>query len=107
MRERAAYLLSEFLAWGLVPLAVIREEAPLGVGSLQWLIECDFQEHYFTLYEDVPETHRELARIALFDYVANNRPVRRRAEDARPSSERFIALALTLRQHRLNAGGRP
>ena len=71
-RERAAYLLSESLAWGLVPPTVIREEAPLGVGSLQWFIECDFQEHYFTLYEDAPETHRELVRIALFDYITNN-----------------------------------
>jgi uncharacterized repeat protein (TIGR03843 family) len=71
-RERAAYLLSESLRWGIVPLTVIREDAPLGVGSLQWFIECDFQEHYFTLFEDAPETHRELARIALFDYVANN-----------------------------------
>ena len=71
-RERAAYLLSESLAWGFVPTTVIREDAPLGVGSLQWFIECDFGEHYFTLYEDAPETHHELARIALFDYVANN-----------------------------------
>ena len=71
-RERAAYLLSESLAWGLVPPTVIREEAPLGVGSLQWFIECDFSEHYFTLYEDAPEVHRDLARIALFDYIANN-----------------------------------
>ena len=44
----------------------------MGVGSLQWFIECDFQEHYFTLFADAPETHRELARIALFDYVTNN-----------------------------------
>lgn len=71
-RERAAYLLSESLGWGLVPPTVIREEAPLGVGSLQWFIECDFREHYFTLHADAPETHRELSRIALFDYVANN-----------------------------------
>jgi uncharacterized repeat protein (TIGR03843 family) len=71
-RERAAYLLSEALGWGFVPLTVIREEAPLGIGSLQWFIESDFQEHYFTLYGDAPETRRELARIALFDYVANN-----------------------------------
>lgn len=71
-RERAAYLLSESLEWGLVPPTVIREHAPLGIGSLQWFIECDFQEHYFTLYEDAPETHRDLARIALFDCVANN-----------------------------------
>jgi uncharacterized repeat protein (TIGR03843 family) len=71
-RERAAYVLSESLEWGLVPTTVIREEAPLGVGSLQWFIECDLQQHYFTLYADAPETHRELAQIALFDYVANN-----------------------------------
>ena len=71
-RERAAYLLSESLAWGLVPPTVIREEAPLGVGSLQWFIECDFREHYFTLFAEAPETHPELARIALFDYITNN-----------------------------------
>ena len=55
-RERAAYLLSESLGWGFVPPTVIREDAPLGVGSLQWFVVCDFQQHYFTL----------------FDYVANN-----------------------------------
>jgi uncharacterized repeat protein (TIGR03843 family) len=71
-RERAAYLLSESLGWGIVPPTVIRKEVPLGVGSLQWFIECDFQEHYFTLYADAPETHHDLARIALFDYIANN-----------------------------------
>jgi uncharacterized repeat protein (TIGR03843 family) len=71
-RERAAYLLSESLGGGFVPTTVIREEAPLGVGSLQWFIDCDFSEHYFTLYADVPETRPDLARIALFDYVANN-----------------------------------
>jgi uncharacterized repeat protein (TIGR03843 family) len=71
-RERAAYLLSEALGWGLVPATVVRTDAPLGVGSLQWFIEGDQQEHYFTLYADAPETHAELARIALFDYVANN-----------------------------------
>jgi uncharacterized repeat protein (TIGR03843 family) len=71
-RERAAYLLSESLAWGLVPPTVIRGEAPLGIGSLQWFIEGDFREHYFTLYADSPETHRDLSQIALFDCVANN-----------------------------------
>ena len=44
----------------------------MGVGSLQWFIECDFQEHYFTLLEDAAETHSELARIALFYCDANN-----------------------------------
>jgi uncharacterized repeat protein (TIGR03843 family) len=71
-RERAAYLLSEHLAWEIVPRTVIREDSPLGVGSLQWFVECDFREHYFTLYADSPETHRVLSRIALFDCIANN-----------------------------------
>jgi uncharacterized repeat protein (TIGR03843 family) len=71
-RERAAYLLSEALGWGIVPPTVVRRDGPLGVGSLQWFIEGDLREHYFTLYADSPETHAELARIALFDYVANN-----------------------------------
>ena len=33
-RERAAYLLSEALGWGIVPPTVVRTDAPLGVGSL-------------------------------------------------------------------------
>ena len=70
-REQAAYLLSEHLGWGLVPRTVTRDDAPLGVGSLQWFIECDGREHYFTLYEDQPETHPVLAQIALFDCIAN------------------------------------
>ena len=71
-RERAAYLLSEELGWEMVPPTVIREDAPLGVGSLQWFIDCDFREHYFTLAAEDPYTHPDLARMALFDYVANN-----------------------------------
>jgi uncharacterized repeat protein (TIGR03843 family) len=71
-REYAAYLLSEYLEWGLVPPTVIRAEAPLGIGSLQWFVEYDFSEHYFTLYADAPETRPCLSKIALFDYIANN-----------------------------------
>ncbi|MCZ2404563.1 SCO1664 family protein [Paenarthrobacter sp. Z7-10] len=71
-RERAAYLLSERLSWGIVPATVIREDCPLGSGSLQWFVDSDVREHYFTLYADAPETHRALAQMALFDYIANN-----------------------------------
>lgn len=71
-RECAAYQLSEHLGWGIVPPTVARPEAPLGIGSLQLFVECDFREHYFTLYADAPETHPSLVQIALFDYVANN-----------------------------------
>lgn len=71
-RERAAYLLSDHLAWAIVPPTVIREDGPLGVGSLQWFIEGDQREHYFTLYADSPETHAVLAQIAVFDCITNN-----------------------------------
>lgn len=71
-RELAAYLLSDYLEWGLVPATVVRADAPLGIGSLQWFVECDFQEHYFTLHSGAPHSHAALARIALFDIVTNN-----------------------------------
>jgi uncharacterized repeat protein (TIGR03843 family) len=71
-RERAAYLLSESLGWGIVPPTVVREDGPFGVGSLQLFVEHDPHGHYFTLYDDAPETHALLRRIAVFDCVANN-----------------------------------
>lgn len=40
-RERAAYLLNAYLQWGLVPPTVIRDDFPLGVGSLQWFVPID------------------------------------------------------------------
>lgn len=70
-RERAAYLLSEHLGWGIVPPTVIRYDAPYGVGSLQWYIEGSEREHYFTLVDD-PDTHDALLRVAVFDCVTNN-----------------------------------
>lgn len=71
-RERAAYLLSDYLQWDIVPPTVIREDSPLGVGSLQWFVDGDVGEHYFTLYADSPETHPALSQMALFDCIANN-----------------------------------
>ena len=71
-RERAAYLLGEHLGWGLVPPTVIRTDAPLGIGSLQWFIDCDPSVHYFTLVRNEPGTHPALRRMALFDAVNNN-----------------------------------
>ncbi len=71
-RERAAYVLSDHLGWGLVPLTVVREDAPAGVGSLQLFVDGDHREHYFTLYEDRPDLHDAMRRLAVFDCVANN-----------------------------------
>jgi uncharacterized repeat protein (TIGR03843 family) len=70
-REIAAYELAEALGWDLVPTTVERADAPMGDGSLQWFVDADFEEHYFTLIED--DRHRDqLARVCLFDIVANN-----------------------------------
>lgn len=71
-REVAAYLVSEALGWHIVPTTVMREDGPLGVGSLQLFIDHDPAEHYFTLFGQRPETHDELRRLALFDLVINN-----------------------------------
>ncbi|HAM03787.1 MAG TPA: SCO1664 family protein [Acidimicrobiaceae bacterium] len=70
-REVAAYLLSEMLGWGVVPDTVVREDAPLGPGSVQHFVEADFSEHHFTLVEQ-EENHDRLRVICAFDVVANN-----------------------------------
>ena len=70
-RETAAWLLSEALGWGLVPPTVLRDDGPLGEGSVQLFVPADFEEHYFTLYES--EAHHDaLKAICAFDIVANS-----------------------------------
>jgi hypothetical protein len=70
-REVAAYVLSEALGWGLVPLTIERLDAPLGIGSLQLFVDEDGRSHYFTLREESRWTET-LHRMAVFDVVANN-----------------------------------
>ena len=70
-REVAAYELSRALGWDLVPITVLRDDGPLGSGSLQRFVPADFEQHYFTLYED-PARHDELRAICCFDLVGNN-----------------------------------
>lgn len=71
-RERAAYLLSESLGWGIVPTTVVRDDAPFGPGSLQWFVDHDPDRHYFALFEEEPATHDQLRTMAVFDLLANN-----------------------------------
>ena len=68
MRERLAYVVSECLDWGLVPLTVVRD-GPFGIGSMQLFIEARKGMHYFNLYLDHQDT---MMRIGLFDCVINN-----------------------------------
>ncbi len=69
-REIAAYLLSEALGWGLVPLTIARD-GPYGEGSFQLFVDADFEQHFFTLVEDTAH-HDRLRRMCVFDLLANN-----------------------------------
>jgi uncharacterized repeat protein (TIGR03843 family) len=70
-RERAAFVLSEHLGLGVVPPTVLRD-GPFGEGSVQWFVDADHSEHYFTIFEQWPALHDRLRDIALFDVLANN-----------------------------------
>jgi len=67
-REVAAYRVSEWLGWSLVPLTVARE-GPFGIGSLQLWVDADPEVTAFDLLADC---HPALPRIAAFDVVVNN-----------------------------------
>lgn len=70
-REYAAFLLSESLGLGIVPPTVLRE-GPVGEGSVQWFVDADHQQHYFTIYEQREDLHDALQAFAFFDVIANN-----------------------------------
>jgi uncharacterized repeat protein (TIGR03843 family) len=71
-RETAAYELSAWLGWDIVPETVLRTaNLPLGQGSLQRFVPFDADQHYFTLVEE--EARRPVLRtICAFDLVANS-----------------------------------
>jgi hypothetical protein len=68
LRERAAYLISEVLAWHLVPPTILRQ-GPQGYGSLQHYVEHEAEEHYLTFQGRYLD---QLQRITLFDVMINN-----------------------------------
>ncbi|MGC1418904.1 MAG: phosphatidylinositol kinase [Acidimicrobiales bacterium] len=70
-REVAAYELDVVLGTDLVPTTVARDDAPFGVGSLQWWVDDNLEDHYFTLREK-QEFSSWFAALAAFDVVANN-----------------------------------
>ncbi|MCH2411675.1 MAG: SCO1664 family protein [Acidimicrobiales bacterium] len=69
-REAAAWELARQLGWGLIPPTVVRD-GPLGEGSFQLYIPCDYDQHFFTLRDD-PDHVAALQRLAAFDLVANS-----------------------------------
>ncbi|MGH9020982.1 MAG: SCO1664 family protein [Acidimicrobiales bacterium] len=70
-REVAAYELDRALGTDLVPTTVGRDDLPFGPGSLQWWVEDNGEDHYFTL-RGRPEFATWFAQLAAFDVVANN-----------------------------------
>jgi Phosphatidylinositol 3- and 4-kinase len=67
-RELAAFLTSQELHWQIVPPTVVRD-GPHGLGSLQFFVEHDPDEHYFS-FDDSKVSY--LKRIAAFDVLVNN-----------------------------------
>lgn len=69
-REAAAYEVSQFLGWDLVPPTVYRvEHGPLGPGSLQLFFRHDPLVHFFNLPEmDKPK----MLHVCIFDCLVNN-----------------------------------
>jgi hypothetical protein len=67
-RELASFLTSQQLEWEIVPPTVVRE-GPHGIGSLQFFIDHNPDEHYFSFDESKAPY---LRRIAAFDYLVNN-----------------------------------
>jgi uncharacterized repeat protein (TIGR03843 family) len=68
-REVAAYLVSEYLGFRIVPFTTLRQDGPYGAGSLQQLIEYDPDYHYFSFSN---EDKQLLRPVALFDLLCNN-----------------------------------
>ena len=69
-REAAAFDLSEYFGWHLVPPTIVRD-GPLGDGSLQLFVPADFEQHYFTI-RDAGRHVAELQQLCVFDVVSNN-----------------------------------
>ena len=67
-RERAAYLLSEELALGLVPFTILRE-GPFGPGMVQQWIEIDEE---LDVVELAQSDHPKIRQMVLFDAIINN-----------------------------------
>ena len=70
-REVGAYELAAFLGWDVIPRTVLRD-GDYGIGSVQQFVDADFEQHYFTMLENRPETHEQLHALAALDIMANN-----------------------------------
>ncbi len=69
-RERAAFLVSDSLGWDVVPPTTLRD-GPHGLGSLQFFVEHDPENHYFA-FEEEQVLKPQLRKIVLLDHIINN-----------------------------------
>lgn len=69
-REVACYELAKAIGWDLVPPTVM-VDGPIGPGSLQLFIPCNFEEHYLTI-KDEPQFLAAFQQLTAFDIVANS-----------------------------------
>ncbi len=67
-REFAAYLVSEFLEFKVVPLTILRD-GPYGLGMVQEWIDSDEE---IDIVELAQSANEEIRKIALFDILINN-----------------------------------
>jgi len=70
-REVAAFELDRALGTELVPPTVGRDDGPFGPGSLQWWVDDNGVDHYFTLRER-GDLMGWFAALGAFDVIANN-----------------------------------
>ena len=57
---------------GSPAIETVLRDGPLGEGSVQWYVDANHEEHYFTIYEGRADLHDRLRDFAVFDVVANN-----------------------------------
>lgn len=67
-REVVACIISETLNWRIVPATILRD-GPQGLGSIQYFIPHNPDEHYFTFGS---KYRKRIMQIAVFDAVINN-----------------------------------
>lgn len=72
-REVAAYEISAALGWDLVPVTVVVDDGPFGVGSLQRFVPHDPAHHYFHLLEHGSEPVLDQIRaMVVLDHIIDN-----------------------------------
>lgn len=69
-REVAMFRLADALGWSVIPPTAL-VDGPFGAGSLQAFVNADFEQHYFTLFEDNIAIE-DLQKLCVIDLIANN-----------------------------------